>query len=58
MQTYHTLKVSHTAFLLKSYKVVIDYFRKDYRVEIVKTKYEFGTGRDRLVPLIHINAGR
>ena len=37
---------------------VIDYFRKDYRAEIVKTKYEFGTGRDRLVPLFHINAKR
>ncbi len=26
--------------------------------KIVKTKYEFGTGRDRLVPLLHISAGR
>lgn len=39
-------------------KNIIDYFRKDYRAEIVKTKYEFGIDRDRMVPLFHINAGR
>lgn len=30
-------------------KNVIDYFRKDYKVEIVKTKYEFQKGDNKLL---------
>ena len=44
-KSYSNLDANKTALTEK----VIDYFKKDYKVEIVKTEYEFQKGENKLL---------
>ena len=44
-KSYSNLDANKTALTEK----VIDYYKKDYKVEIVKTEYEFQKGENKLL---------